>query len=455
MLIKLSHAHAFSNPSKWSDFPTEMQIIIRRTLQDRVWQSGISSETRDDFYKRIQESESTLEGLGSATRAAVRDSRELSYWILHCMSQFGDTFYQHEDLAEPLARVLYEDANMLSSNQLSHLLSLTTALTDNCPTKSRFRYFPPLLTNIFKQVDHKISTEWATLTTQADGHANDDGLTQEMKAESVLRTLTWSAVSFAFSLVSSTPPPQMSQLAPSHPESTQSITRQIVLSSSSILSNLIPFSEHMLRVHDTRSVSLITRVLRTLLLEFAKRSSYPNQPNGTDKPLNPATGTSPETGPIIEYFASDILKSAIMSLHEPYFADCQKDLAALIASILWHTSTLTTTARAVLLSLPGMTDVTVDRALARLREVRGERQQRNLVLELLEGLKGVSIPEQGKIFGPGVSAVGLGKKKSRKSAMQEQFAMALDDGDQGPSGERDSLDRRRSPELGGVAELLG
>ena len=426
-----------------------MQIIIRRTLQDRVWQSGISSESRDDFYKRIQESESTVEGLGSATRAAVRDSRELSYWILHCMSQFGDTLYQHEDLADPLARVLYDDASVLSSNQMSHLLSLTTALTDNCPAESRPRFLPPLLTNAFKQLDDKITTEWEALATEIDGNPNHEGLTHEMKTESVLRTLTSSAVSFVLSLVSD-PTHQVGPMASLAIDSPNHLSRTIITSSSSILSSLLPFCTNMLRVHDTRSVGNMTRVLRSLLPEFERRNRVQNNTNGTEK-SQADTKTTPESGPIVEYFSSDVLKSAIMSLHEPYFADLQKDLAALIASVLWHTAGQTATARNVLLSLPGMMGVTVDGALARLKEARAERQQRNVVLELLEGLKGVSIHEQGKVFGSGASVTGTEKKKSRKSAMQEQFAMTLDGDDQGAAAGGDG---RASPELGGVAELM-
>jgi exportin-5 len=57
-------------------------------------------------------------------------------------------------------------------------------------------------------------------------------------------------------------------------------------------------------------VVTIVRVMRTLLLQFKEKS------------------------PIRDYFCNDILKSAITSLHEPYFVDCQKELASLIAGII-------------------------------------------------------------------------------------------------------------------------
>jgi len=56
----------------------------------------------------------------------------------------------------------------------------------------------------------------------------------------------------------------------------------------------------------------------------------------------------------------------------------------------------------------------VDRAAVKICESQSERNQRALVLQLLEGVRGVSIHEQGRIH------VG-GKGKAKKSALQQQF----------------------------------
>ena len=96
----------------------------------------------------------------------------------------------------------------------------------------------------------------------------------------------------------------------------------------------------------------------------------------------------------------------------------------------------------------------VDNALKSLQELKSERQQRGLVLDLLEGLRGVSIPEQGRILASTASA-NAPSRKSRKSAMQEQFAMALDDDTtRGPKTDG-GLDEGGSPELSGMAEMFG
>ena len=178
-----------------------MQIIIRKTLIDRVWQSGISAESRDDFYAKVRSSKKTLEGLASATRGAVRQVRELSYWILHCLSYFGHELYRHEDLPEPLAHALFDDAFTLSSHQMATLLKLAIALTEGCPPEARQNFLPPPLSNLFKQLDTKISAEWEVVQANMNNEANDESLDREMKTESVLRQLTWSATTFTSSIL--------------------------------------------------------------------------------------------------------------------------------------------------------------------------------------------------------------------------------------------------------------
>ena len=146
-----------------------------------------------------------------------------------------------------------------------------------------------------------------------------------------------------------------------------------LLSTPSVLEPILMFCNSTIRVRDTRSVVTIVRVLRTLLPRFKEKS------------------------PIRDYFCNDILKSAITSLHEPYFVDCQKELASLIAGIIHLDEDIP---RSIILSLPGMGDqYRVDRRLAKLRGSNrsDERMQRSIVLDLLSSIKGVSIHEQGRI----------------------------------------------------------
>lgn len=443
-LLKLiGLTHAFNNPDKWSNYPSEMRAIVARTVQDRVWQVGISAESRDAFFARVRASRSTLEGLASATRGAIRTVRELSMWTLHCLSEAGDAFYGHYDLPGPLAQALYEDGVWLSPHQLSGLLSLSSTLIDRCPPRHYQHFLPPLLVPLFKLLDAKTSAEWEALK-QPNGTngAATDALDSEMKHESVLRNLTHSAVLLVAHLLG--PPPKgmppildISKRATdrvpgtSHQSSEEPTIRGLILTSPEVLESLALFATHTLRMHDNRSCSVTSRVLRSLIPEFQHDVSTMSSTSGVS--IDASTAAS-----VREFFSTEVLKACISSIHEPYFADLQRDLAGLVASILTLYSPKTGTPRQVLLSLPDMGEERVARCLEQLRKAANERQQRTMVLNLLDGVRGVSIHEQGKI--PKALDV-------IRAAMQDRF-MSVD-------GANDAPARGNSPELQGVSELFG
>jgi exportin-5 len=186
-----------------------------------------------------------------------------------------------------------------------------------------------------------------------------------------------------------------------------------ILGTPAVLEPILMFCNSTIRVRDTRSVVTIVRVLRSLLPRFR------------------------EPSPIRDYFCNDILKSAITSLHEPYFVDCQKELASLIAGIIHLDED---TPRSIILSLPGMADeYRLDRRLSKLRGAnrQDERMQRSIVLDLLSSIKGVSIHEQGKI---------QRAPPKKRTAFQEQYMSV----DQAPT-----IVRGTSPGLAGVADMFG
>jgi exportin-5 len=186
-----------------------------------------------------------------------------------------------------------------------------------------------------------------------------------------------------------------------------------ILNNTAVLERILLFCNSIIRVRDTRSVVTIVRVLRTLIIRFKEKS------------------------PIRDFFCNDILKNAITSLHEPYFVDCQKELATLIAGIIHLDDEIP---RNILLSLPGMGDeMRVDRRLTKLRSANrsDERLQRSIVLDLLSSVRGVSIHEQGKIE----------RAKPKKTKFQEQY-MSVDQPE-------NVIVRGTSPGLAGVADMFG
>lgn len=194
--------------------------------------------------------------------------------------------------------------------------------------------------------------------------------------------------------------------------------RIFIVHTPEVLKPIILFCTHALRVRDTRSCSSITRVLHSLVPEF--------------------DGANPVAIEVREFISTEVLKACITSLHDSYFVDMQKELAELIASIVTTYSGKTDTPRNILLSLPSMTDVKVDRTIRQLmRAPENSRQQRALILDLLAGLRGVSISEQGKVPKP--------DPKKQRSAMQEKY-MTVDVQPDEARGE--------SPDLEGFARLF-
>ena len=392
LLQLLRHAQAFHNIANWSYLPDELQLVVKRTLQDRFWQSGISNESKDEFYARISGSKTSYEGFASVVRGTVRNIREQGYHLIYLMTKFEEQFYGVSDLAEPLAEALFSDAGALSANHLHPIINLSTGLVQRCPPHYRARFLPPLLTHMFRKLDAKISSEWEALEHADERQASEEEeLGDEMRMESVLRQLTYSMVSFVPFLL------EFDRL-PTHvngnhaAEAAKPTVSELVLNDPSILEPLILFCTHALRMRDHRCCSYICRTFKSIVPLF----------QGNDAP-------APQ---VREFICTEVLKACITSLNEPYFADMQKDLASLIALILLLYSPRTGTPREVLLSLPDMQPAKVDKTLARLckQPVPGERTQRALVLDLLEGVRGVSIHEAGRIMPP-----------KKKKAVQQQY----------------------------------
>lgn len=174
---------------------------MSRILTDRFWQVGISAGSRDDFYAKVGGTKTTLEGLASSIRATMRTVRETGYRILYYMSLLGDHFYGYKELPEPLSRALFSDACALSTHQMAVLVEMMRPMIENCPLGLRHHFLPPILAALFQQLDRKISTEWDRMDRRVENASEDDNLADEMRDESILRQLTFTAVMVVVSLL--------------------------------------------------------------------------------------------------------------------------------------------------------------------------------------------------------------------------------------------------------------
>lgn len=194
LLEFLDHAHASHNHSTWTLLPEEMRPSVGRLLTDRFWQSGISEGSKDDFYARVLDRKGTMEGLASSIRSTVRYVRETAYSILLSLSRFSVQFYSFDRLSEPLSRALFSNALHLPPHQIIGLLNLVRFLVDNCPVEFRETFLPPLIASCFQQTSAKLVQEWGRIDQVQQTPSDADSLTEEMKAESILRQFGYCAV---------------------------------------------------------------------------------------------------------------------------------------------------------------------------------------------------------------------------------------------------------------------
>lgn len=458
-----------------------MQSVVGRLLSDRFWQAGISEGSKDDFYARVLGKKNTLEGLASTIRGAVRFVRETCYAVIYCMTRLDMQFYGFLELPGPLANALFADSVYLSSHQVINLLTLVRFLVDHCPVELREHFVPPILATCFEQMDAKISSEWEKLGQREAVRAAADELAEEMKAESILRQLTYSAVLMVADVLD---PARVGKCAfptvrclhydieadhdtapgstsADKPEDTASGTkypplRKFCLMNPSIAVPLLVFCSHAIRMHDGRCCGVVLRVFRSIVPEFSpsELAKAAKDPAHT-APLEDFPIPEETAREIREYISTEVMKAAISSLHDPYFVDSQRDLGALIAYILAYYSSLTPTPRNILVSLPNIKPEDVDRTIQHVSQPGVQsRQQRALVLELLEDLKGVSISEMGKLTkslgaGPGSSR---SSKKPTRSKMAQEFMTP--NGGSAPGGVDGSTGRNKTPDLDGVASMF-
>jgi exportin-5 len=260
LLKMLSYATSFHSGDRWSSFPGEIQAIIGRILTDRFWQNGISAESRDDFVSKVNNTKSTLEGFGSTVRRTVRQIRTGATDILQFFARLGEVFYGIPELAPPLSQALFECSTSLSPHHFSLLISASGKLIKGCPPNLRGQFLPSMLGTLFQQLRIKVDAEWDIVNRRSDSSSIDDNLDDEMKSQSILRSMTYNGAYLMFSLISDSTRP-----APTDSPGTLTYL-QIITGDPTVLEPVLVFAASALRVRDFHSVKCAYLVLHDKLI---------------------------------------------------------------------------------------------------------------------------------------------------------------------------------------------
>jgi len=364
-----------------------------------------------------------MEGFASSIRGTIRTIRETCYSILWAMSKLDIHFFDYTELPGPLTVAMFSDADSLSSHQMTTLINIGRVIIDECPLQYRPHFLTPFLSNMFSQIDRKVSSEWTRLVdAKLITTSGEDKLAVEMKEESVLRQLTYTAVLVVAQLLDPSRQETDGVSDSQEVSQTESMSKQagqmreFLLSSNVILEPLILFCTHVLGMRDSRCCGIIIRVFRSIVPEFVE-----NRPE------------------LREFMCREVFMASINSFNDDYFVDIQKDLAQLIVQIYLLYIPYTTTPRDLLLKIPGITDRKVENFHKRLIISSHVRVQRSLMLDLLSDVRGVAISEKGRVVIPKAKEKGMVEKEKEKKAQMER--------------EREAMERR-SPDFNGVADMF-
>lgn len=441
--------HRLHDPSTWPNLPPGQQDTIRRILRDRYWQSGISGGSMSDFHAQVKATKTTLEGFASSVRGRIRTNLENSYSIIHTLGRLGSHFYGLQDLPQMISHALLTTTRPLSPHHFGQLLSMLPKLIEECPPENMQYFLTPVLSELVTQIDAKCNAEWEKVRARSTGapQENTNGeLSDEMRDESVLRQMTSRAVNMITSWLDFRGDFRTSTTKRIVNKSDKNF-RGFVLSNPTILEPLLVFCTHSLGFRDTKTCNTMVNALHKFVPAFS-----------TDAYLQGSDANA-----VREYISSDMLKAAINSLNDGYFADYHQHLAVLIALIFLsfglpaHVAATetqpahdrprwTSTPYDILCSIPGIDSGKVDQTGRRLTELTLAGKRRTmaaLILSLLEDVRGVRLSELGK-YDNKQDRSGLLEKYKQRDALSMQ---GVEDG--GEKGRIEDVD------LGGVADMFG
>jgi exportin-5 len=201
LLKMLSNATSFHSRERWPNMPDQLHAVVKRMVTDRFWQNGISAESRDAFVSRINSSKHTYEGFGSTVRKSIRNVRVGCCDILLLLSKLGEVFYGISDLPDPLADAMYSSSQNLSCHHFSILITFSSQLINGCPVHLRQQFLPAVLAKLFYNLVYKVDAEWDAVNMKTEDTTSDESLDDEMKSQSILRSMTYNGCYLFFALM--------------------------------------------------------------------------------------------------------------------------------------------------------------------------------------------------------------------------------------------------------------
>lgn len=267
ILQLIAQIQAYHNPANWATLPEEVQSFVKYSCQERFWQIGVSTQTKDEFVDENVRAMHTLRDFADSVGHIIRYTREYAFLTLGSISQLEETIYEIPGIAENLFRALAGDSAGITLHSWRHMTSLVLRnLVKNCPARLMDTFLVEFLPLVLNKLDEVLCEKWEKVYKTGimiQGDEDVEDLSEEMMEEHLLRQLTAVVDRFLIDLAG--------QLG-GKPSSTESVSsdqtaalRKIVLGNKKILGPFLTLSTHILAFKDSRCSFNTCLIFRSIL----------------------------------------------------------------------------------------------------------------------------------------------------------------------------------------------
>lgn len=358
ILQLVAQIEAYHNPNNWTTLPAEVQAFVKYTCQERFWQVGISTQTRDEFVDENVRAMHTLRDFADSVGHIIRYTREYAFLALGTISQLEETMFEMPGMATNLCRALAGESVGITSHAWRHMISLVIRnVVRHCPSRLIPSFMGEFLPQVLIKLDEVLVEKWSAIG-QSGGiklvsDQEDDTLSEEMMEEHLLRQLTAIVDRLLIDLVG--------QYGNKNEDRLNPVMRATVLQNKEILAPFLNLCSHIMLFRDTRCCYNCCLILRYVLPDIMLK----------DREVD-------------EFLVNHMMKTCMDVLSDAYFLDAHGEAAYIITNIY---TTLRTQNYApfekLSLLLPGVPRETIVEFETRLISLKSLRQRKGVFLEFL------------------------------------------------------------------------
>lgn len=373
ILQLVAQIEAYHNPSNWTTLPPEVQAFVKYTCQERFWQVGISTQTRDEFLDENVRAMHTLRDFADSVGHIIRYTREYAFLALGTISQLEETMFEMPGMASNLWAALAGESVGITSHAWRHMISLVIrTVIRNCPRAFIPNFMPEFLPQVLGTLDRVLVDKWTVLSNQDGGlkmdqeENEDEQLSEEMMEEHLLRQLTAIVDRLLIDLVGQAG-------NKSNDERVNPLLKMTVIQNKDILGPFLLLCSHIILFKDTRCCYNCCLVLRHILPDIMLKDSQ-----------------------VDTFLVEEVMKTCMAVLCDAYFVDAHNEAAYIITAIY---TTLRTQDYSPLEKLcgmlPGVPRDTIAEFETRMMQHKSLRQRKGAFLEFLSLVQAIDNWDKG------------------------------------------------------------